>query len=34
VQSSAFYQVVQRELGFPDAIAHLPIPEDLVLRLV
>jgi hypothetical protein len=34
VQSSAFFQVVRRELGFPDEIVHLPIPESLVLRLV
>ena len=34
VQSSAFFQVVRRALGFPDEIVHLPIPESLVLRLV
>ncbi|WP_179131480.1 hypothetical protein [Candidatus Entotheonella palauensis] len=34
VQTSAFFEVVRRELGFPDEIAHWPIPEDLVLRLV
>jgi len=34
VQTSAFFQVMRRELGFPDEMAHLPIPEDLVLRVV
>ena len=33
VDDSAFFQVVRQELGFPEQIARLPIPEDLVLRL-
>ena len=33
VHDSAFFQVVRQELGFPEQIARLPIPEDLVLRL-
>lgn len=33
VDDSTFFQVVRQELGFPEAIARLPIPEDLVLRL-
>ena len=34
VDDSAFFQVVRQELGFPEQTARLPIPEDLVLRLV
>ena len=33
VHDSTFFQVVRQELGFPEQIARLPIPEDLVLRL-
>ena len=33
VHDSNFFQVVRQELGFPEQIARLPIPEDLVLRL-
>jgi hypothetical protein len=34
VQRSAFFQVMRQELGFPEALAQMPIPADLVLRLV
>ena len=34
VDDSAFFQVVRQKLGFPEQTARLPIPEDLVLRLV
>ncbi len=34
VQTSAFFKVVQQELGFSDTLAQWPIPENLVLRLV
>ena len=33
VHDSAFFQVTRQELGFPEQIARLPVPEDLVLRL-
>ena len=33
VDDSTFFRVVRQELGFPEQIARLPIPEDLVLRL-
>ena len=33
VHDSTFFQVIHQELGFPEQIARLPIPEDLVLRL-
>ena len=33
VHDSTFFQVVRQELGYPEQIARLPIPEDLVLRL-
>jgi len=33
VDDSTFFEVARQELGFPERIAHLPIPEDLVLRL-
>ena len=32
VDDSTFFQVLRQELGFPGPTAHLPIPEDLVLR--
>ena len=31
--NSPFFQVTRQELGFPEQIARLPVPEDLVLRL-
>ena len=33
VHNSTFFQVLRQELGFPEQIARLPVPEDLVLRL-
>ena len=33
VDGSTFFQVLRQELGFPEQIAHLPILEDLMLRL-
>ncbi len=33
VHDSTFFQVLRQELGFPEQISRLPIPEDLVLRL-
>lgn len=34
VHTSAFFQVIRQELGFPVQMAQWPIPEDLLLRLV
>jgi sirohydrochlorin ferrochelatase len=34
VDNNLFFQTVRDEIGFPDAAARLPIPDDLVARLV
>ena len=34
VDNNEFYQTVRNEIGFPEATAQLPIPEDLAVRLI
>jgi hypothetical protein len=34
VDGNEFFQTVRKEMGFPEAAERLPIPQDLVERLV